>query len=96
MKGQALEDGRGKAHTIPNTISTICTGGFRVEGKVDGFLLNTGASVTLLHKDTWGASSCQHGRDSALLELPLQVFGQAEVQVALGNTQFPWDFQCSY
>jgi hypothetical protein len=45
------------ARTNTNTISTIFTRGFQVGGKVGeapiSFLLDTGASVTLLRKDTW-------------------------------------------
>ena len=89
------------ARSNSTTISTICTGGFKVEGLVGkipiSFLLDTGASVTLLRKDTWErvnvgsaikllpwSGQCLVGVDGS----PLQVFGQAEVDLTLVGRQF--------
>lgn len=84
-----------------NTISTICTGGYKVEGLVGmipiSFLLDTGASVTLLRKDTW--ERVKAGNTLQLSQWagqrlvgvdgsPLQVFGQAEVELTLVGKQF--------
>ena len=57
MNGQPQEESECIARNNTRTISTINMGGYRVNGKVCGisvsFLLVTGASVTLLRKDTW-------------------------------------------
>ena len=98
MTGQPQEEDVSMAQ---NTISTICTGGYEVKGVVRdieiSFLLDTGASVTLFRKDTWErvntASAFQLtpwagqrlvGVDGS----PLQVSGQARIELTLMGRQF--------
>ncbi len=53
-------------NTHTSTLVSIVTptGGFRVGGEVNGkalsFLIDTGAAVTLIHKDAW--DNMQHGQ----------------------------------
>ena len=96
------------AHNNNDTISTISKGGYRVEGKVGevpiSFLLDTGAAVTLLRKDTWERVSAGNqlrlspwegerlvGVDGS----PLQVFGQVKVGTELIWKGTPSPYPCS-
>ena len=82
------------------TVSTISTGGFQVEGKVNGtatsFLLDTGAAATLLRKDTWERVSkdsrellpCPEQRLVSVDGTPLKVHGQSKVTLNLAGETF--------
>ena len=101
MMGQPQEESEGMARNNIRTISTINMGGDLVNGKVCGisisFLLDTGASVMLLRKDTWERVSAvsrnslsswsgQHlvGVDGS----PLQVFDCTELQLMFSGRKF--------
>ena len=77
---------------------------FRVEGMVSGerilFLLDTGAAVTLLRKDTWSRINARRPREleswseQQLVGVDgasLQVHGQAKIRVELGGVVMPTD-----
>lgn len=55
MKSQVQEAGQPRAQS--NVISTVSTGGYKVDGKINNistfFLMDTGSTVTLIRKDTW-------------------------------------------
>jgi hypothetical protein len=86
------------ARTNTNTISTICTWGFQVGGKVGEApisLLDTGASVTLFRKDTWERVNAGNTHTLAAWAgqplvgvdgSPLQVF--AKVNMTLKDKRF--------
>ena len=87
------------AHT--KILSPIPTGGYRVEGEVNGittsFLLDTGASTTLLRKDTWERvkapsqkklTPCLEQRLVSVDGSPLQVHGRAMVEFKLAGEIF--------
>ena len=87
------------AHT--KILSPIPTGGYRVDGEVNwittSFLLDTGASTTLLRKDTWERvkapsqtklTPCLEQRLVSVDGSPLQVHGQAMVEFELAGEIF--------
>ena len=87
---------------LTHVVSTISTGGYRVEGKVNGvvtsFLLDTGASATLLRRDAWERvntppaqkelTPCPEHRLVGVDGTPLQVHGRATVCLDLAGESF--------
>ena len=84
-------------------VSSITAGGYRLDGTVNGvptpFLLDTGASATLLRKDTWDAVKSQSQNAEELKPCPeqrlmsvdgstLHVHGKAEVELCLAGECF--------
>ena len=76
------------------------TGGYRISGKVNGvsasFLVDTGASVTLIRDDIWRQTQIASNRlepwtGRRLLGAdgsPLQIHGRAEAELDLGGRLF--------
>ena len=89
VRSQSQGGGQTGAHT--HIVSIISTGGFWVEREVNGvatsFLLNTGASATLLQQDTWERvnippvrremTPCPEHRLISVDGSPLQVHGNS-------------------
>ena len=86
---------------IRKTISAICTGGYRVEASVNGvivqFLVDSGASVTLIRKDVWErvnafrppALSPWTGPNLVGVDgSPLAVCGQTKISLTLKERNF--------
>ena len=100
VRSQSQGGGQTGAHT--HIVSIISTGGFRVEGKVNGvgtsFLLDTGASATLLRQDTWERvnvppvrkelTPCPEHRLVSVDGSPLQVHGRTIVSLDLAGERF--------
>ena len=100
VRSQSQGGGQTGAHT--HIVSIISTGGFRVEGEVNGvrtsFLLDTGASATLLRQDTWERvnvppvrkelTPCPEHRLVSVDGSPLQVHGRTTVSLDLAGERF--------
>ena len=90
----------GRKNMTQLTISLVTpTGGFQVEGLVNGsaipFLVDTGAAVTLMRKDAWDRvntrkqeTNLEPWAEQQLVSVdgtPLQVYGQATVDLAING-----------
>ena len=101
---RAPEGQQSKAHLVKHTVSVSPTaplGGYRLDGMVNGvqisFLVDTGAVVTLLRKDTWERISAADPQElSPWSELQLvgvggtslSVHGSASVKIELEGKMF--------
>ena len=65
--GKEIYHGYGKENNIRNHPCYSRWGGYRVEGAINGvptsFLLDTGATVTLLRRDTWANVTANHPQE---------------------------------
>ena len=79
-------------------ISTVSTGGYRVEGRADdvpvSLLLDMGSAVTLIRRDIWerveekGIQALVPSKEQLLVSVdgsPLDILGQTEVMLQIGS-----------